>query len=440
MKLHRPLCISLLQSLSLIVLTLAIGYLLHSRLWFCSLFVFFLLLAAMMGISHYQQRRSEALRRLISAIRFSDYSLSFNEQGKKGIDPLLAQALSQALDTFRQREFAFEEKQLYHTTLLSTIDSGLIVLNPQHSIEWFNQAALRELQLTNLKHLSDLKKIKDDLPERLVHLKAGETIIVRTEQKGHLHELAFTSVLFRVKNKTLSLVSLKNIHSVLENKELEAWQKLIRVLTHEIMNSLAPIISLSETLLERNRDTLASGQQPSVNAQALATIHRRSKGLLEFVQNYRKLTHIPSPQLSCVPLTDLFTDLHRLHCHPDMHYRFTVVPSTLCIQADRAQLEQVLINLIRNAEEACQEISHPHITVSAVRESPNVLLTVQDNGSGIVPEALDKIFVPFFTTKLGGSGIGLSLCKQIITLHGGDIRASSSPEQGTCFCITLPET
>lgn len=440
MKFNRPLCISLLQSLSLIVLTLAIGYLLNLRLWFCSLFVSFLLLAIMLGINHYQQRRSEALRRLISAIRFSDYSLSFNEQGKKGIDPLLAQALTQALDTFRQREFASEEKQLYYATLLSTIDSGLIVLNRQHDIEWFNQATLRELQLTDLKHLSDLKGIEVDLPARLVHLKAGETIIVRTKQKGQLHELAFTSVLFRVKNKTLSLVSLKNIHSVLENKELEAWQKLIRVLTHEIMNSLAPIISLSETLLERNRNTLTAGPQPFLNTQALETIHRRSKGLLEFVQNYRKLTRIPSPQLSTVPLTDLFNDLHRLHCHPGIHYRFTAVPSALYIQADRAQMEQVLINLIRNAEEACQGISHPQITVSAVRESPKVLLTIQDNGCGIVPEALDKIFVPFFTTKPGGSGIGLSLCKQIITLHGGEISASSTPEQGTCFSITLPET
>jgi len=252
-----------------------------------------------------------------------------------------------------------------------------------------------------------------------------------------MRNMAFNSILFQTKNRTLSLISLKNIHSVLENKEIESWQKLISVLTHEIMNSMAPIISLSETLLEREFADTAADKKPTVTQQVLQTIHRRSKGLLEFIQNYRKLSRIPKPEFSKVHIEELFSDLQKLHASPNIQYLFSCTPTNIQISADRTQLEQILINLIRNAEEACSETPTPQITITASSDQEKIIISVQDNGAGIIPEAKDKIFVPFFTTKTGGSGIGLTLCKQIMALHNGNIKVNSTPEKGSCFQLVF---
>lgn len=217
---------------------------------------------------------------------------------------------------------------------------------------------------------------------------------------------------------------------VLERNEMEAWQKLIRVLTHEIMNSITPIISLSETLSERE----VTEKNFPLMQQGMQTIHRRSKGLLEFVENYRKLTRLPVPVRRPVSLCGLLSDLQKLFPEPYVHIALPVKDRIL--QIDRAQIEQVLINLIKNAKEACDAQSQPSIEVN-VEASPSwqCCISVRDNGDGMLPEIQDKIFVPFFTTKSSGSGIGLSLCKQIINRHGGSISVSSTMGQGSCFTL-----
>lgn len=439
MNIHRQNIISICQSLLLILFSLIMGYLYMQDLWFCSFFFLLLLLLVVANINRYQQQQTEAFKKLISAIHFSDFSFSFNWKGQKGIPSSLAAAMDQALTVFRAKLCSLEENQLYYNTLLSTIDSGFIVLNHHHQIEWYNQATLRELQLKSLHQLSDLQNVQENLPETLLNLKAGEIKVVRLEQEGRIREIAFNTILFRVKGKTLSLISLKNLHFVLENNEIEAWQKLIRVLTHEIMNSMAPIISLSETLLERDAANHKSEDTPSINHQALQAIHRRSKGLLEFVQNYRKLTRIPQPEPTLINVQELFSDLQKLHHIPTVRYHFTNPDPGLQIYADRTQIEQVLINLIHNAEEAYAANSSAQIHISAFKYPDKTVISVCDNGMGIVPEAIDKIFVPFFTTKPGGSGIGLSLCKQIMTLHQGNITVSSKIGEGTTFRLVFYE-
>lgn len=224
----------------------------------------------------------------------------------------------------------------------------------------------------------------------------------------------------------------------MEANEMESWQKLIRVMGHEIMNSITPIISLSETLGSRTVDEKSYAYMQ----QGVQIIHKRSKGLLEFVENYRRLTRIPLPKKEKVELGTLLRDLKNLF--PD-NFIHILPPSTeIHLQADRVQIEQVLINLVRNAREACNAVEWdecigPQIEVS-VSNHPEwrVAISVADNGEGILPEVLDKIFVPFFTTKEGGSGIGLSLCRQIMHLHGGSITATSTPGTGTCFTLLFP--
>ena len=201
---------------------------------------------------------------------------------------------------------------------------------------------------------------------------------------------------------------------VLEHNEMAAWQKLIRVLTHEIMNSLTPIISLSETLCEREVD-------------------ERSYSLM-YQGNYRKLTRLPAPVRRPVLLTELLLDLRKLFPEDYIHIELPTEDRTL--QIDRTQIEQVLINLIKNAREACAKCEHPLIEIKVLpAQSWQCRIAVSDNGEGILPEVLDKVFVPFFTTKSGGQGIGLSLCKQIMNRHGGNITVKSTVGQGSCFTL-----
>ena len=206
------------------------------------------------------------------------------------------------------------------------------------------------------------------------------------------------------------------------------------------MNSIAPIISLSETVTERASSNGLNERASSIMLQAMQTIHRRSKGLLDFVENYRKLTRIPVPMQQLFPVSSLFDDLRGLYPAGAISFSFSVRPVDLRIYADRAMIEQVLINLLKNAVEACQERPYPEVRVNAFRREGVPVITVSDNGYGIVPEAMDKVFVPFFTTKQGGSGIGLSVCRQIMNRHGGSISVISEEEKGTTFTLQFPQT
>ena len=202
------------------------------------------------------------------------------------------------------------------------------------------------------------------------------------------------------------------------------------------MNSITPIISLSETLSERGIPESLGEKEYSAMLQAMQTIHRRSKGLLGFVENYRRLTRIPIPVRTKVSVAELFMDLKKLF--PEEYIHFEMPASDLFLYVDRAQIEQVLINLLKNARETCERKIDKEIQIKFFSKD-NPTLTISDNGEGILTDVLDKIFVPFFTTKTSGSGIGLSLCKQIMTLHDGSINVKSEIGKGSCFILTIPK-
>lgn len=243
--------------------------------------------------------------------------------------------------------------------------------------------------------------------------------------------------------------------SMMEEAEVKAWQKLISVLTHEIMNSIAPIISLSETLSEQggmesfgrqenpekeNRETSNEQEDPEryrIMQQAMETIHRRSKGLLSFVENYRKLTRLPRPMKQPIHMDSLIRSIQQLIAPTGIKFTYSVYPAQLILNADKEMVEQLLINLLKNADEACDGLSEKKIDLRAEMVGDIVQLTVSDNGQGISPEALDKIFIPFYSTKSRGSGIGLSLCRQIVTRHKGKISVHSD-KRSTVFKIEFP--
>jgi signal transduction histidine kinase len=281
-------------------------------------------------------------------------------------------------------------------------------------------------------------------------MKAGEKQLIKLVVEDELQQLSVYATEFRMRGEEFLLVSLQNISSELEEKEIESWQKLIRVLTHEIMNSITPISSLASTvqdiLIEESDENfkireLDEDDVESIQ-QALSTISSRSQGLLTFVETYRNLTRIPRPNFRYFKVRELFDRAHVL-LKPKMD-KYGIVcnarlfPEELMITADPDLIDQVVINLLLNAIDAVKETLQPEIAVTAsINASGRVSIDFADNGSGIKPDILDKVFMPFFTSKKEGSGIGLSLSRQIMHLHKGTISVKSRPGEGAVFTLVF---
>lgn len=264
---------------------------------------------------------------------------------------------------------------------------------------------------------------------------AGKKALDAGNQNAGKADFVLSVVNFFNKGFAYRLYTLQNVQPVIQKNETDAQQQLVRVLTHEIMNSLTPIISLADTLCEGvEQDTLEHDDL----LMALQAINRRSNGLLQFVENYRKLQRISKPQFEDVRIGDLVADLQ--HLYPDSIFHYEIENEDQRLLMDRSQIEQVLINLLKNAQEAVEneEIPYIRLTTHLSSNKRDFIISITDNGKGILPEVMERIFVPFFTTKTNGSGIGLSICKQIVTLHGGTITASSKPGDKTTFSVVLP--
>ena len=375
------------------------------ELYFCLLFSLLIVLGIILYVCQWQQKTTLMVARMIEGIRYSDFSLSFSVRHKSRSEQLLAEEINKA------------------------DSSGMV--------HWMNCAAVHDLCGYPIHSLNELSSLNSSFPVIITSLQPGEVKAVRICRGDVMQELAVTVTEYSSQGVDLRLINLKNIHSVLEENEIEAWQKLIRVLTHEIMNSIAPIISLSETLSERAVQNGMNEKDYGIMLQGMQTIYRRSKGLLGFVENYRKLSRLSMPVLAPVRMEELLDDLKKLFPSRDIHYIYRTEDADKILMLDRSQIEQVLINLLKNAGEACIEQEIPEVIIATHYEMEKriFMLTVTDNGSGILPDVLDKIFVPFFTTKPTGSGIGLSLCKQIMNLHGGSISVSSEIGKGSCFSL-----
>ena len=416
------------------------GYVFYEhQLYFC---VFFSIVLAVCLIGYLAYSRTLAVRRLlrmVESIRYGDFSLSYSTNNRQSQEEQqLVDDINAVMARLRVQLSEREERYKYFETLLDTVDTCMLIDDKEGNVLWMNRAGVQELCGHAIHRLEELKTLNADFPEVLQSLQPGEVKVVRIYREELMQDMAVTVTDYSNNRTDLRLVNLKNIRSVLEENEMEAWQKLVRVLTHEIMNSITPIISLSDTLCERA--LLQGMEEESTMFQGMKTIHRRSKGLLNFVENYRKLSRLSSPILAPVSVGDWLGDIKKLFpSSGHVRYTYKVENENLMLMVDRSQMEQVLINLLKNAGEACAEQAHPEVVVETAYQPEKHIfqLTVKDNGCGILPEVLDKIFIPFFTTKHAGSGIGLSLCKQIMTLHGGSIRASSEIGKGSCFTLKL---
>jgi len=342
-----------------------------------------------------------------------------------------------------------EISNTYFKTLVDHAAVGLIAFTADGKIEFFNDAARKIFGIHVLKNLSKLDQFKEGLSEHLLLLTSNQTELVTLIINGELIQLATRKVQFHTGEKAVHLVSLQNIKPELEQKEVESWQRLIRVLTHEIMNSISPITSLvaSLTRIFREKETGQVKKPEEITTQAiektlkgLDLVEGRGNGLVKFVQNYREVTRLPKPHFQVVNLKELLQQVAILGGYQIPEREIPVIvdchPSIL-FQADPGLLGQVLINLVKNALEAVENTDQPVIKLTGQSNQDHTIIEVEDNGPGIQPSVLEDIFVPFFTTKEKGSGIGLSLSRQIVRLHGGSLEAYSVPGNKTVFTIKI---
>ena len=389
------------------------------------------------AIYRYILHSARAMAQFIWSVRYSEFlsSPAAHPNAPQTLPEELLTEMQDALKHYRSNLQKKESQLQYFQALANHIDMAVLVYAPDGQMEWINEAAKRLIHMEHPRTVDDLTEFHPNLPEKLRTLKAGDLSVWQIKEEEETVQLALSGMEFIIQGRKLLIAGMKNIHSALDSRETEAWQKLIRVLTHEIMNSITPIISLTE-LLTKYADSLEGDEETKTEMkQMLQTIGRRGNGLVRFMNSYREVSHLPHPLLKLYNAGELLKGVVQLMQNDtnDLHLSLPNIPLRLI--ADKEQIEQVLINLIRNA----RENEATQIALSAgITPGNHLFLRVTDNGTGIDPEVQERIFIPFFTTKPTGSGIGLTISRQIMHQHHGSITVQSKAREGSTFTLLFP--
>ncbi len=412
------------------ILTMHLGHLLVTHISLAVIWV-----AEIWGLIFYVKKTNRELAVFFESFQFGDDSVTFNPHQAKVFGPLYSQ-FNRITAEFRKAKRDKEVEHLYFASTVKHVPTGLLSFDKDGDVEIFNDAASDLLGKPIIQNIKDLSRFYPDMEQQLRDLKPGKTTTTKIRSQNDTQIISLKSANFKLESKDIKLVSLQNITPELEEGEITAWQKLIRVLTHEIVNSVSPITLLSTTLLSTfekkeggvSMDNL-SNEEVSQSIQGLNAIKKRSAGLSRFVENYRSIANVPQPHLEKFVVEDLFKQIEIL-LGRDMeshHVAFSrKVDPDLSLVGDEKLIEQILINLVKNAIDALAG-SENRIELKAYREESQTILKVFDNGEGISADEIGNIFTPFFTTKEGGSGIGLSLSRQIMRAHKGKLLVKSEP-------------
>ena len=390
-------------------------------------------------------RSNENIASFLDSIQFDDLSYSFKTASDDPAVKRLHKELNEAMLKLRNSRREKDSEFLFFKNIVMHVGIGLIVFREDGTIEIFNSAARKLLKLNRAEKLNDLREVSEVLVQVFEKLKTGGRELVRLKIGEELVQLSAYAIELNLRGENVKLISIQNIQSELEEKEMEAWQNLVRVLTHEIMNSVTPISSLAGIVEEELKPHIDADDPAALTKDQLGDIHlslqtisKRSEGLIHFVKEFRSLTSIPKPRPVQIEVQCLFDELTMLHkrdlADRNIELVTSVYPEDLTITADKNMIEQVMINLIRNAIQSFEDQFDKKIEIKAsVNDKSRPVITIKDNGSGIDPEAMEKIFIPFFTTKKSGSGIGLSLSRQIMRQHQGTLTVKSTVGKGTEF-------
>lgn len=434
-----------------LVLTLAaLAWVATHTHWYVTIALLFAVaLLEIASLARFTGTSSRALARFLDALSFDDTAQEFSGLKQQGIYHELGTAMERVMARLRAGRLEREEQTQYLQAVLAHVPVALIARDGEGHLQILNPAAKR-LFGGPIAGIGDLPRFGEAFAAGLADLKTGESLLLRMERATSTLHLKVAATDFVLRGQRRTIISLQNIANELNAQEVAAWQTVIRTMAHEVMNSLTPISSLSTTaheLVHDARRSLPAGDMMAATAlddaaDALETVARRSAGLLHFVQAHRRLTQHLVAQPERLALARVFARLQRLLA-ADLAARnialtTMVEPETIEVMADAELLDQALINLMRNAMEALDDTARPRIELSARRGADGrVTITVADNGPGIPPLQRERIFVPFYTTKRQGTGVGLSLVRQIVALHGGNVELEHPPAGGASFNLRL---
>ncbi len=412
------------------------------------LLVLALVVVQVIALIRFVDKTNQEIIDFFESIKNNDFTIPNKNTGDDSYSNYLRNQFEMVVKRLKKSRLAKDDRQQYLTTIVQHVGIGLITFNEKGEVQIMNIAAKRLLKIENIKEISELDIISAQLVKSFWELKTGGRALITIEIGGDERQLSVYAIELTLGDENFKLVSLQNIRSELEEKEMEAWQKLVRVLTHEIMNSVTPISSLANTVESEIIGYLDNIEgEPKIDKEdledihlAVQTIQRRSDGLIRFVNDFRSLTHTPEPKFQMVSVMELFDQISVLLKHElkSNHIKFivNVNPQNLALSIDPELIQQVLINLIKNAVQALEDRENKIIELLAYQdEKNNTLFKLKDNGPGIEEEAQTKIFIPFFTTKKSGSGIGLSLSRQIMRQHNASISVKSKVDEGTEFIL-----
>lgn len=418
----------------LIALTIALtmAALLETDFLAVPLLLTIVVLVQVLVLIHSVHAHVDALEDFFAAINYEDFTRRFVEND---VDAELKDAFNRILERFQDARAERDLKAGYLDTVVRHVPVPFIAAKSDDTVSLVNNPARRLTGLAAIGHLDDLGVLDPALPDLLRTTPAGQQRLVQVRLRDIPVELRVSVSEIRMDGDVERLYSIENLSGELSARESSAWRNLIRVLTHEIMNTLTPVTSLAQTTAGMLDDPDAADDI----REAISTIGRRSEGLINFVSKYRELLKVPVPDPRPVDVVDLFRAVAILEQDAlnDVDLRIDVVPESLSVTADRQLLDQVMINLVKNAIDAVADRKDAVITLAARLDFGRTVLSVTDNGPGIPDEILDQVFIPFFTTKREGSGIGLSLSRQVMTAHRGDIVVENLPA-GTCIRLVFP--
>lgn len=421
------------------------AFLLFRELYMYGIFVVPVLIWQVTDFYKFHRKAADEVEQFVESIHYRDFSRYFDvKHAPMELQPL-RKGFNEINTTFKVMSKEKETQYQYLQKILELVDTG--ILSYEHStgeIGWMNESFKRMLGIPYLKTIHSLEKRDAILYKEVLAVRPGENKVVDIMQERTAVKILLTATGFQTGGRIYKLIAFQNVSEALDETESKAWQKLLSVMTHEIMNSIAPISSLAETLKKRlHHATMDLESRPDGLEDlelGIDTIKRRSEGLLKFAETYRNLNKITTPNLRKIFVRDLFENLQQLLqptlVQKKIELEVVLKDTDLAVQADVNLIEQVMINLLVNAMEAVKDRPNARIVLTGYPVSGNkVVLKIADNGMGMTPEVLDKIFVPFFSTKKSGSGIGLSLCKQIMMLHKGNIQAQSVEGEGSVFIL-----
>ncbi len=434
----------LLRVLLLFAVLCLLAGLLAKMQWMYVLLTLPLLAYQLLELIRFQRKALAEINQFVEAVHYRDFSRHFDVQHAPYELQPLRKGFNEISAAFKIISKEKETQYHYLQKILELVDTGIIsYAEDTGEVIWINESLKRLLQLPYLKTIHSLGKRDPLLYGEVLTLKPGESRVAAAHLERETFKVLLSVTAFQTDGRKYRLIAFQNVHEALDETESKAWQKLLRVMTHEIMNSVAPISSLAATM--KNRLQAAAGGTPDSTTLedldlGIETIKRRSDGLLQFAETYRSLNQINTLHLQRVKVSELLAYLHHLMqptlTQKNIELEIILKDPQLAMQADRSLMEQVFINLLVNAIEAVKGAAEPKIIISAEQTTNGkTILKVADNGYGMPEELMERIFIPFFSTKKQGSGIGLSLCKQIIMLHRGTINVQSVEGKGTVFTM-----